>query len=310
MKETVLAPVEEHMVSPDRHVGMWLGNHLLVSSTLITILTGLLLQLTHIIDVVERIDSWFTGSVTVRLIDVGFRMTMGAILIFLLVPLLFGYWRQAPWLRRYLIYMRISLGTSPRKTVSATILSLVALVLIMIGFSVASGVFNPDLMVLVADDQWIILFLALVPGIWEELAFRGVILSNLQQRYSPWAAVVISSVFFGLFHLSNLGVWADAPSVVAGVILATILGIGWGYLVVRSNSILPAVFLHYMIDVLLAADTFRDPFADDASFQLMALGIMALWPPATILITRIMFGKQHGGRSGAPRAMELAGHFS
>ncbi len=185
------------MVRPDRHAGTRLGNHVFVSSTLITILTGLLLQLTHIIDFVERIDSW-PWSVTVRLLDVGFRMTMGALLIFLLVPLLFGYWRQAPWLKRYLRYMRVSLGTSPRKTVSATILSLIALVLIMIGFSLGSGVFDPDLGVLVADDQWIILFLALVPGIWEELAFRGVILSNLQQRFSPWAAVVISSHLLSL----------------------------------------------------------------------------------------------------------------
>ncbi len=292
------------MVRPDRPAGTRLGNHVFVSSTLITILTGLLLQLTHIIDFVERIDSW-PWSVTVRLLDVGFRMTMGALLIFLLVPLLFGYWRQAPWLKRYLRYLRVSLGTSPRKTVSATILSLIALVLIMIGFSLESGVFNPDLGVLVADDQWIILFLALVPGIWEELAFRGVILSNLQQRFSPWAAVVISSVFFGLFHFSNLGVWDDAPSVVAGVILATIIGIGWGYLVVRTDSILPTVFLHYMIDVLLAADTFRDPFADDASFERMALGILALWPTAMVLITRIMFGKGSDRRSGAPRTMEL-----
>jgi hypothetical protein len=60
-----------------------------------------------------------------------------------------------------------------------------------------------------------------------------------------------------------------------------------------------------MIDVLLGADTFRNPGADDASFQLMALGSMALWPTAMILITRITFGKQDGGRSGAPRTMEL-----
>ena len=73
MRETELAPVEGHMISPDRHVGMRLWNHLFVSSTLITILTSLLLQLTHIIDFVARIGSWFTGSVTVRLIDVGFE---------------------------------------------------------------------------------------------------------------------------------------------------------------------------------------------------------------------------------------------
>lgn len=60
-----------------------------------------------------------------------------------------------------------------------------------------------------------------------------------------------------------------------------------------------------MIDVLLAADTFRDSFADDDSFQLMALGIFALRPTAMILVTRIKFGKQHSGRSGVPRTMEL-----
>jgi len=46
--------------------------------------------------------------------------------------------------------------------------------------------------------------LALVPGLWEELAFRGLILSNLQDRYRPWVAIAISSLLFGLFHISNL----------------------------------------------------------------------------------------------------------
>ena len=160
------------------------------------------------------------------------------------------------------------------------------------------GVFSTDLGVLVRDDQWIILLLALVPGIWEELAFRGVILSHLQRCFSPWAAVTVSSVLFGLFHLNNL--WAsDAASAIAGVVAATILGIAWGYLVVRSNSVLPAVVLHYTVDVLLDAEAFIAPDAGDDALATVFIGITTLWPALMILIARGVFGNLRQEPSGA-----------
>ncbi len=272
----------------------WLGDHPVGGSILITILAGLALQLTHMIDFQEIVQSVVDEEVTVRLADVGFRMAMGALVVFVLVPRLFGHRHGKGWLRQYLAPMRVSLGASARKTASVAMLSLSALVLILAGFSLGLGVYHPDLGVLVTDNQWIILLLALVPGVWEELIFRGIILSNLERRFSPRAGLVGSSVLFGLFHFGNLGVWDDLASVVAGVILATIFGLAWGYAVLRTNSILPAMLLHYSIDVLLEAELFIDPSATDDEFSIIVLGIAVLWPALTVLATRVVCGRRPG----------------
>jgi membrane protease YdiL (CAAX protease family) len=270
----------------------------IVGSVIITVLAGLLLQMSNIIGIQERLDSVLPDYyLTVRLIDFGFRMTMGAILVLVAIPLLLGYMRTSGWLSEYLRLMRVSTGISSRKTISAATLSLLAFILIVVGLSLGRGVFSADLGVLVDDDNWLILLAALIPGIWEELAFRGVVLSSLQRRFSPRTALVLSSVLFGLFHFSNLLTWEEAGSVVAGVIAATALGIGWGYVAIKTNSVIPAIFLHYVVDVVLFDQLFIDPLATDDSTSIIYLGIAVLYPALTILITRRLFWTNQPGRA-------------
>ena len=269
-----------------------LRNRPVISSALIAASAAVLLSLTFIVDFKERIDPLFSDRATVRLIDVGFRMLMGALLILLVAPWLLGLRRSPGWIRAYLRHMRVSLGDSPQRTILATLAALAALILLIVGFAIALGLFEADVGVLIRDEQWIILFLAFVPGIWEELAFRGVILVNLQRRYSTRAAISISSILFGLFHLSNFWGSNDVAAVLAGVVAATLLGIGWGYIVVHTNSIFPAMLLHYMVDVLLDAEAFIDPQASDDSLAPLFLGLITLWPLLTILITRVATAHQ------------------
>lgn len=277
-----------------------LRNRPLISSALIAVAAAVLLSLTFIVDFKERIDPLFADRVTVRLVDVGFRMMMGALLILLVAPWLLGLRRSPGWIRAYLGHMRVSLGDSPQGTIQAMVAALAALILLIVGFALALGLFEADLGVLIRDEQWIILLLAFVPGIWEELAFRGVILTNLQRFYSTRNAIGISSVLFGLFHLGNFWGSDDVAAVLAGVVAATLLGIGWGYIVVRTNSIFPAMLLHYMVDVLLDAETFVDPRASDDSLAPLLLGLIILWPLLTILVTRVVTAQQpHPGGNGS-----------
>ena len=48
-----------------------------------------------------------------------------------------------------------------------------------------------------ADLGLLILFLAAVPAVCEELAFRGFILSGCRNLGNNWRAIVVSSIFFG-----------------------------------------------------------------------------------------------------------------
>ena len=274
----------------------------LLGSVMVTVVAAFVFPLTFIIDFKQRVGSSVDGSATVRLIDVAFRMALGAILVFVLVPLILGIRRGSGWMGRHLTAMRVGPGARPRRVLGATVLASVALVVLIVGLAAGSGVFNVDFGVLVRDEQWVILFLALVPGIWEELTFRGAILTSLQQRYTSRAAVLISATLFGLFHLGNFWGSDDTVAVIAGVVAATFLGIGWGYLVVASGSVLPAMFLHYIVDVLLDAEIFIDPLASDDAVAPVLVGIVVLWPVLTILIARNRFGTLRTVEHSAPAA--------
>ncbi|MEA2001228.1 MAG: CPBP family glutamic-type intramembrane protease [Actinomycetota bacterium] len=286
------------VLPPQMHGYDRLSDHPVLSSMLIAILAGLLLRLSRIIELSERLDSVFPSLyVPVRLTDFVFRMTMGAVLVFVAVPVIFGYSRKTGWLRRYLELMRFSMGDDPKTTVVAAALSFVGFIVVLVASAASAGVFFFNSSVLVEGDNWLILLAALIPGIWEELAFRGVVLSNLQHRFSPWGAIMTSSVVFGLFHFSNLGSWDDPASVVAGAVAATALGIGWGYVVVRTNSIVPSMILHYLIDVILYDELFIDPGASDDSTAIVYVSVVFLFPVLTILTTRLLLTNRSESRA-------------
>jgi sodium transport system permease protein len=81
----------------------------------------------------------------------------------------------------------------------------------------------------------LLLALAVVPGICEELTFRGFVLSGLQSRLRPMTAILITAVFFAAFHFLLLRF---------GVTVA--LGILLGYVCWRTRSIGPGMLIHMM----------------------------------------------------------------
>jgi len=132
--------------------------------------------------------------------------------------------------------------------------------------------------------------LALVPGIWEELAFRGLIQSRLRTAFSPTTSILLSSTFFGLYHLSNL-VTQPLSMALPGAIMALFFGMGWGYMTCKSRSIFPAMISHYLVDsmgqIFLTVNS-AVPELAAAFFLLLTL----LYPAFNFLITRLMFEKR------------------
>jgi membrane protease YdiL (CAAX protease family) len=94
---------------------------------------------------------------------------------------------------------------------------------------------------------WGYFLLALVPGIWEELAFRGLIQSKLRTAFSTPTSILLSSLFFSLYHLSNLVNQAPAQ-VISGMVMAFFFGIGWGTMTIKARSVIPAMISHYLVD--------------------------------------------------------------
>jgi membrane protease YdiL (CAAX protease family) len=89
-------------------------------------------------------------------------------------------------------------------------------------------------------------FLGSLISVLEEVAFRGVILALFLRHYDQRRAVLFSAIGFGVMHLFGL-IGGQEPLWVAGnVVWALMLGLFYGYVTLKSNSLLPAMLVHYL----------------------------------------------------------------
>jgi membrane protease YdiL (CAAX protease family)/NAD-dependent dihydropyrimidine dehydrogenase PreA subunit len=89
---------------------------------------------------------------------------------------------------------------------------------------------------------------AIVAPIAEELAFRGLVLPVLGDRWGMWPAIGVSSVLFAAYHLNA---WLFLPMLVFGVAL--------GWLTWNRRSLWPSIALHVLYNGLAVAAAFWVP---------------------------------------------------
>ena len=85
-----------------------------------------------------------------------------------------------------------------------------------------------------------LIWVGLLPGLSEELLFRGVMLPALGLNH--WA-VVVSSLCFGVLHLNGAQQWSY-------VIWATIVGLLLGYSTIISGNLLVPIVAHIITNLL------------------------------------------------------------
>jgi membrane protease YdiL (CAAX protease family) len=124
---------------------------------------------------------------------------------------------------------------------------------------------------------WFLFVLMLIPGIWEEWTFRGVILTLNSRKYSNLWAIIISSVSFGLLHFTNILSGQNWISTIFQVLYATELGFLFAYIVIRTKSLIPVILMHYLVDSLGQLFAQGAIFYNDFSvilYQLIAVGVV------------------------------------
>jgi membrane protease YdiL (CAAX protease family) len=82
-----------------------------------------------------------------------------------------------------------------------------------------------------------VLFIALAPGIAEEVLFRGYMQRRFLARWKPWTAILVTSVIFAIYHVM--------PHAMG---LALVMGIWLGYMAWRSGSVLPGMCCHVFVN--------------------------------------------------------------
>ncbi len=77
------------------------------------------------------------------------------------------------------------------------------------------------------------LVMAVLPGVCEELLFRGFLLQGMRKKYSDTIAIVIVGFLFGVIHLDPYRFFP-----------ISLLGIVFGYIVVKTGSIFSGIVAH------------------------------------------------------------------
>jgi uncharacterized protein len=86
------------------------------------------------------------------------------------------------------------------------------------------------------------LALAITAGLCEEFLYRGFAMAVLAQLGSPvWAAVLISSILFGLAHL-----YQGRGGFFSTLVIGTVFGIGR----IAYDSLVPVIFWHSAVDLV------------------------------------------------------------
>ena len=85
-----------------------------------------------------------------------------------------------------------------------------------------------------------LIWLGLLPGMSEELLFRGVMLPALGLNFT---AVIISSLLFGVLHLSGAGQWPY-------VVWATVVGFALGYCALITGNLLVPIVAHIITNLV------------------------------------------------------------
>lgn len=81
----------------------------------------------------------------------------------------------------------------------------------------------------------IVIVVAVVPGVCEEVFFRGFVQKSFELSIKPFWAIFISSLAFSLYHFNPYGLLA-----------LLILAMYFGFAVYLSNSILIPILLHFL----------------------------------------------------------------
>ena len=91
------------------------------------------------------------------------------------------------------------------------------------------------------------------PSITEEVAFRGVVLATFLRFYNQPKAILFSALGFGAIHLGNILYGGDPTWVVSMALWAVFLGLFYGYVTLKADSLLPAMLVHYLGNLFVSA---------------------------------------------------------
>ena len=229
------------------------------------------------------------ASPNVRLITSGLL----TILLFVMLPLGLAAWRrysfpstlQVRGVDRVFIWpmvILLGLGTWP-----------MVYELVMATQQLGFAQLDPERLKQVAAilDRWrsvplalMVVCLGIIPGVCEELFFRGYLLGAFRKSMRSGMAILVCGTLFGLFH-----VIAAEGATVERLVPSAVLGVILSWIALRTGSVLPGMVMHVIHNSsLLILAHYRDELSNLAIGNVQQQHLPGLWLVAST--TAILIG--------------------
>ncbi len=138
----------------------------------------------------------------------------------------------------------------------------------LFGLMLADPDDNPSSMIYMIVDS---VYAVIIAPIIEEIVFRGFVLKNFS-RYNVYTGIVMSGLLFGLMHGNFYQFIFTVP-----------FGMALAYMTVKSNSILPAIFAHFLANAGVTAINLVGLYNEELSD-----GIFVIWLAFFICVGLLM----------------------
>lgn len=121
------------------------------------------------------------------------------------------------------------------------------------------------------------IFNVLGVGFSEEILFRGFLMKPIMRK-SPTAAVITSSLIFGMIHIFNIFYGGGIKEVSAQVIFATAIGLMYALFFYKTNNIIPCMICHSLTN--MNSMFLPDDLSDKQSF----VGVLVFTIPSVFYV--------------------------
>ncbi|MGD2148371.1 MAG: CPBP family intramembrane metalloprotease [Anaerolineae bacterium] len=187
------------------------------------------------------------------------------LVVFIVAPFVLGFPGRGHTYREYLSEIRL---TKMRPLLGLILLGLSCY--LILALSQAAGVLVYRLMEgLLVDGSFIrrsfVLANDLPPrsnswlnsltSIPEEAVWRGVVLAVFLRLHDQRKSIIFSALVFGAMHIVTVVYWQSLIFAVGNVVWAAIIGLFYGYVTLKTDSLLPAMIVHYLGNLFVGAIT-------------------------------------------------------
>jgi membrane protease YdiL (CAAX protease family) len=124
----------------------------------------------------------------------------------------------------------------------------------------------------------VILFVAVMPAIFEEIAFRGIILNSLKNT-GFWFSLIVSGVLFSFFHMSP-----------AQTIFQFLVGVIYSYIILSGGSLILTISMHFINNLYIVLNYYYFGFTLTGTIKIIVMIIALLM----LFVGIVLFYKKQG----------------